>query len=40
MVEALLHKAAAAKALGNMEIVREASEALGTIQADQFRRAR
>jgi tetratricopeptide (TPR) repeat protein len=40
MVEALLHKAAAAKALGKMEIVREVSEALATIDTDKFRRAR
>jgi tetratricopeptide (TPR) repeat protein len=40
MVEALLHKAAAAKALGKMEIVREASETLATIEADKFKRAR
>jgi tetratricopeptide (TPR) repeat protein len=40
MVEALLHKAAAAKALGKMETVREASEALATIDTDKFKRAR
>jgi len=40
MVEAHLHKAAAAKALGKMEIVREVSEKLATIHAEKFRRAR
>lgn len=39
MVEAHLHKAAAAKALGKMEIVREVSETLATIDAEKFRRA-
>jgi tetratricopeptide (TPR) repeat protein len=40
MVEALLHKAAAAKALGKAEIVREASLALANVEADKFQRAR
>lgn len=40
MVEAHLHKAAAAKALGKTEIVREVSETLATIGAEQFRRSR
>jgi tetratricopeptide (TPR) repeat protein len=40
MVEALLHKAAAAKALGKTEIVREVSEKLATVEAEKFRRAR
>ena len=40
MVEALLHKAAAAKALGKTEIVREVSEALAAIEAEKFQRAR
>lgn len=39
-VEAHLHKAAAAKALGKMELVKEASERLATIAAEKFRRAR
>jgi Flp pilus assembly protein TadD len=39
MVEALLHKAAAAKALGKMEIVREVSLALAAIEAEKFRRS-
>ena len=39
MVEAHLHKAAAARALGKMEIVREVCEALATIEAEKFRRA-
>ena len=38
MVEAHLHRAAAAKALGKMEIVRETSEKLAAIEADKFRR--
>ena len=38
MVEALLHKAAAAKALGKAEIVREVSETLATVGAEKFRR--
>jgi Flp pilus assembly protein TadD len=40
MVEALLHKAAAAKAMGKTEIVREVSETLATVGAEKFRRAR
>ena len=40
MVEALLHKAAAAKALGKTEIVREVSETLATIEAEKFQRVR
>jgi tetratricopeptide (TPR) repeat protein len=40
MVEALLHKAAAARALGKMEIVRKTSEKLAAIEAEKFRRAR
>ena len=40
MVEAHLHKAAAARALGKMEIVRETSEKLAAIEAEKFRRAR
>jgi len=40
MVEAHLHKAAAAKALGKMEIVQEASRALAAIETGKFRRAR
>jgi tetratricopeptide (TPR) repeat protein len=39
MVEALLHKAAAAKALGKMEIVREVCDKLAAIEAGKFRRA-
>jgi tetratricopeptide (TPR) repeat protein len=39
-VEAHLHRAAAAKALGKAEIVRETSLALATIEAEKFRRAR
>jgi tetratricopeptide (TPR) repeat protein len=39
-VEAHLHRAAAAKALGKMEIVREAARALAAIEAENFRRAR
>ena len=38
MVEALLHKAAAAKALGKTEIVKEVSETLATVEAEKFRR--
>ena len=38
MVEALLHKAAAAKALGKTEIVKVVSETLATIDAEKFRR--
>ncbi len=40
MVEALLHKAAAAKALGKTEIVREVSETLATIDAEKFQRVK
>jgi hypothetical protein len=40
MVEAHLHKAAAARALGKMEIVKETSEKLAAIEAEKFRRAR
>jgi tetratricopeptide (TPR) repeat protein len=40
MVEAHLHKAAAAKALGKTEIVREVSQKLAAIEAERFRRAR
>jgi tetratricopeptide (TPR) repeat protein len=40
MVEALLHKAAAAKALGRTELVREASLTLAAIEAEKFQRAR
>jgi len=40
MVEAHLHKAAAAKALGKMEIVRETSEKLAAIEAEKFQRSR
>jgi len=39
-VEAHLHKAAAARALGKMELVKEASEKLAMIEAEKFRRAR
>ena len=39
-VEAHLHKAAAARALGRMEIVREACAALAMIRPENFRRAR
>jgi tetratricopeptide (TPR) repeat protein len=39
-VEAHLHRAAAAKALGKTEIVREASSALAAIEVKKFRRAR
>jgi tetratricopeptide (TPR) repeat protein len=38
MVEAHLHRAAAAKALGKKEIVKETSEKLAAIEADKFRR--
>jgi len=38
-VEAHLHKAAAAKALGKTEIVKEVSHTLATIEAEKFRRA-
>jgi tetratricopeptide (TPR) repeat protein len=37
-VEALLHKAAAAKALGRPEIVREVSLTLASIEAEKFKR--
>jgi tetratricopeptide (TPR) repeat protein len=40
MIEAHLHKAAAARALGKMEIVRETSEKLAAIEAEKFRRSR
>ena len=40
MVEAHLHKAAAAKALGKTEMVREASRALAAIEAEKFQRVR
>jgi tetratricopeptide (TPR) repeat protein len=39
-VEAHLHKAAAAKALGKTEIVKEVCAALATIEPENFRRAR
>jgi len=39
MVEAHLHKGAAAKALGKTEIVKEVSEALASIEAVRFKRA-
>jgi tetratricopeptide (TPR) repeat protein len=39
-VEAHLHRAAAAKALGKTEIVQEVSRALAAIEAEKFRRAR
>jgi tetratricopeptide (TPR) repeat protein len=39
-VEAHLHKAAAARALCKMEIVKQACDALATIEAEKFRRAR
>lgn len=39
MVEAHLHKAAAARALGKTEIVKEVCEKLATIEAEKFRRA-
>jgi tetratricopeptide (TPR) repeat protein len=39
-VEALLHKAAAAKALGRPEIVREVSLTLASIKADKFKRGK
>jgi len=40
MVEAHLHRAAAAKALGKTGIVRETALALAAIEAEKFRRAR
>jgi len=39
-VEAHLHKASAAKALGRTEIVKEVCSALATIEPENFRRAR
>ncbi|HXE41581.1 MAG TPA: tetratricopeptide repeat protein [Candidatus Baltobacteraceae bacterium] len=39
MVEAHLHKAAAAKALGKTEVVKEVCETLATIEAEKFRRS-
>ena len=40
MVEAHLHRARAAQALGRMEIVRETSEALSCLPPEKFQRAR
>jgi tetratricopeptide (TPR) repeat protein len=40
MVEAHLHRATAAKALGKTEIVKEVSEMLAKINAEKFRRTR
>lgn len=40
LIEAYLYKAAAARALGNTEIMREVSETLATFQLEKFRRAR
>jgi tetratricopeptide (TPR) repeat protein len=40
LVEAYLHKGAAAKALGKKEIVREVCHKLATIEPEKFRRAR
>lgn len=40
MVEAYLHKGAAALSLGKMEIVKDVCETLGKISAEKFRRAR
>jgi tetratricopeptide (TPR) repeat protein len=40
MVEAQLHRARAAQILGQMDIVRAATEALGRVPVDQFRRVR
>ena len=40
MAEAHLHRARAAQALGKTEIVRAASEALGKLPTEKFRRAR
>ena len=40
LVEALLHRARAAQALGKPEIVRAASEALARLPAEKFKRAR
>lgn len=39
-VEAHLHRAAAAKALGRMEIIQETSRALAAIEAEEFQRTR
>jgi tetratricopeptide (TPR) repeat protein len=39
-VEAYVHKATAARALGKTEIVREVSDKLAVIETDKFRRAR
>jgi tetratricopeptide (TPR) repeat protein len=39
-VEAHLHKAAAARALGKTEVVKEVCHALATIEPEKFRRAR
>jgi tetratricopeptide (TPR) repeat protein len=39
-VEAYLHKAAAAHALGKMEVAKEVCDALATIEAEKFRRSR
>jgi tetratricopeptide (TPR) repeat protein len=39
-VEAYLHKAAAARALGKTEIVKEVSDKLASIESEKFRRAR
>jgi tetratricopeptide (TPR) repeat protein len=39
-VEAYLHKAAAARVLGKTEVVKEVCDALATIEAEKFRRAR
>jgi tetratricopeptide (TPR) repeat protein len=38
-IEAYLHKAAAARALGKMEIVKEVSDKLAAIEPERFRRA-
>jgi tetratricopeptide (TPR) repeat protein len=40
LVEAYLHKATAARALGQMEVVREVCDALASIEPENFRRAR
>jgi tetratricopeptide (TPR) repeat protein len=40
MVEAQLHRARAAQALGKLEIVRAASEALAQLQPEHFQRTR
>ena len=39
-VEAYLHKAAAARAQGKTQVVKEVCDALATIEAEKFRRAR